>query len=62
MPGYGILPFDEGTGLLHWTWAAERLEHSHDHWLATTCSDGRPVVFGLTDDDFTGSPTRWTFD
>ncbi|MGH9084095.1 MAG: pyridoxamine 5'-phosphate oxidase family protein, partial [Acidimicrobiales bacterium] len=44
MPGYGILPFDEGTGLLPWTWAAERLEHSHDYWLATCCSDGRPHV------------------
>ena len=44
MPGYGILPFDEGTGLLPWTWAGERLEHSHDYWLATTCADGRPHV------------------
>ncbi|MEX2293275.1 MAG: pyridoxamine 5'-phosphate oxidase family protein [Acidimicrobiales bacterium] len=44
MPGYGILPFDEGTGLLPWTWANERLEHSHDYWLATTCSDGRPHI------------------
>ena len=44
MPGYGILPFDEGTGLLPWIWASERLEHSHDYWLATTCEDGRPHV------------------
>lgn len=44
MPGYGILPAAEGTGLLPWSWASERLEHSHDYWLATTCADGRPHV------------------
>jgi general stress protein 26 len=44
MPGYGILPHDEGTGLLPWTWAAERLLHSHDYWLATISRDGRPHV------------------
>ena len=44
MPGYGILPFDEGTGLLPWSWADERLLHSHDYWLATACEDGRPHV------------------
>ena len=25
MPGYGIAGPDEGSGLLHWSWAAERL-------------------------------------
>ena len=44
MPGYGILPHDEGTGLLPWTWATERLLHSHDYWLATIRRDGRPHV------------------
>lgn len=44
MPGYGILPFDEGTGLLPWSWADERLLHSHDYWLATTYEDARPHV------------------
>ena len=44
MPGYGLLPDDEGTGLLPWSWAAERLEHSHDYWLATIREDGRPHV------------------
>jgi PPOX class probable F420-dependent enzyme len=44
MPGYGIRPPDEGTGLLPWSWAVERLARSHDHWVATTCSDGRPHV------------------
>ena len=33
MPGYGILPAGEGTGLLPWEWAVERLARSHDYWL-----------------------------
>jgi PPOX class probable F420-dependent enzyme len=44
MPGYGVLPAEEGTGLLSWTDAERRLTHSHDYWLATTWSDGRPHV------------------
>lgn len=44
MPGYGILPHDEGTGLLPWSWASERLLHSHDYWLATVTPEGRPHV------------------
>jgi len=44
MPGYGIVGPDEGTGLLPWSWAVERLIASHDYWLATTCPDGRPHV------------------
>jgi Pyridoxamine 5'-phosphate oxidase len=44
MPGYGILGPDEGTGLLPWSWAAERLTSSHDYWLATVWPDGRPHV------------------
>lgn len=42
MPGYGILPADEGTGLLPWSWALERLRASHDYWVATVWPDGRP--------------------
>ena len=42
MPGYGILGADEGTGLLPWSWARERLERSHDYWVATVWPDGRP--------------------
>ncbi|MFJ1707869.1 pyridoxamine 5'-phosphate oxidase family protein [Kitasatospora sp. NPDC088346] len=42
MPGYGILPADEGTGLLPWSWACERLTGSHDYWLSTVRPDGRP--------------------
>src|SRR3954470_14425664 len=44
MPGYGTLPEGEGTGLLPWSWAVERLERTHDFWLATVWPDGRPHV------------------
>jgi hypothetical protein len=42
MPGYGILGADEGSGLLPWSWAEQRLKSSHDYWLATVWPDGRP--------------------
>jgi hypothetical protein len=42
MPGYGTLGPSEGTGLLPWSWALERLRSSHDYWLATARPDGRP--------------------
>lgn len=45
MPGYGIAGADEGSGLLPWSWAEERLAASHDYWVATVRpSDGRPHV------------------
>ncbi len=45
MPGYGIAGADEGSGLLPWTWAEERLASSRDYWVATVRpSDGRPHV------------------
>ncbi|MGZ4592416.1 MAG: pyridoxamine 5'-phosphate oxidase family protein [Actinomycetes bacterium] len=44
MPGYGILPDDEGTGLLHWADVEARLAASHDYWVATSWPDGRPHV------------------
>src|SRR5436190_21807992 len=44
MPGYGILPETEGTGLLSWSWAVERLTASHDYWLATGDAGGDPHV------------------
>lgn len=53
MPGYGILPADQGTGLLPWSWALERLRGSHDYWVATVWPDGRPhtmPVWGAWDD------------
>ncbi len=42
MPGYGTLPAEEGTGLLPWSWAEERLVRSHDYWLATVVPSGAP--------------------
>lgn len=44
MPGYGIAAADEGSGLLAWSWAVERLVRSHDYWFATVRPDGRPHV------------------
>jgi Pyridoxamine 5'-phosphate oxidase len=42
MPGYDLRGPEEGTGLLPWSWAEERLTASHDYWLATVWPDGRP--------------------
>jgi PPOX class probable F420-dependent enzyme len=44
MPGYGIAGPGEGTGLLPWSWAEQRLASSHDYWVATVSPDGRPHV------------------
>ncbi len=44
MPGYGVLGPTEGTGLLAWAWAADRLTGSHDYWLATVRPGGAPHV------------------
>src|SRR3982074_838718 len=54
MPGYGVLEADQGSGLLPWSGARERLERSHDYWVATTRPDGRPhvmPVWGIFVDD-----------
>jgi Pyridoxamine 5'-phosphate oxidase len=44
MPGYGIAGPSEGTGLLPWAWATDRLIHSRNYWLATVWPDHRPHV------------------
>ena len=44
MPGYGVLPADQGSGLLPWAEAERRLTASHDFWCATVRPDGRPHV------------------
>jgi PPOX class probable F420-dependent enzyme len=44
MPGYGILPADQGSGLLPWAEAERRLTVAHDYWLATVRPDGAPHV------------------
>ena len=38
------------SGLKQWSWALERLEKSHNYWIATSRPDGRPhlmVVWGI---------------
>jgi len=42
MPGYGIRPAEEGSGLLDWAWALRRLTDSHEYWVASVRPDGRP--------------------
>ena len=42
MPGYGIVGEAEGSGLLDWEWAAERLGQSRHYWLSSVRPDGRP--------------------
>src|SRR4030081_811290 len=42
MPGYGMLPAEQGSGLLSWSWAEERLSKSRNYWLVSTWPDGRP--------------------
>ncbi len=62
MPGYGIREPTEGTGLLPWSWATERLTTSHDYWLATVSEIGAPhvmPVWGLwLDETFRFSSSR----
>jgi PPOX class probable F420-dependent enzyme len=52
MPGYGIQGPDEGSGLLPWSWAEERLTASRNYWIASLWPDGRPhsmPVWGVWD-------------
>jgi len=42
MPGYGMQPAGEGTGLLPWSWAEERLVASRNYWVVSRWPDGRP--------------------
>jgi PPOX class probable F420-dependent enzyme len=44
MPGYGVLPADQGSGLIPWAELERRLTVSHDYWVATARPDGRPHV------------------
>ena len=52
MPGYGILGPDEGSGLLPWSWAEERLTASRNYWVTSLWPGGRPhsmPVWGVWD-------------
>jgi Pyridoxamine 5'-phosphate oxidase len=44
MPGYGVLPADQGSGLIPWAEAERRLTASHDYWCATVRPGGAPHV------------------
>ena len=44
MPGYGTRPADEGTGLLPWSWAEERLVASRNYWMVTVWPDSTDNV------------------
>jgi hypothetical protein len=53
MPGYGIMAASEGSGLLPWSWAAERLTRSRNYWVSSVWPNGRPhtmPVWGMWDD------------
>jgi hypothetical protein len=48
-PDVPAMPKD-ASGLKPWAWARERLEKSHNYWIATSWPDGRPhlmVVWGV---------------
>jgi hypothetical protein len=43
-------PSDQTTGLKPWAWALERLENSHNYWIATSRPEGSPhlmLVWGI---------------
>lgn len=53
MPGYGIAEAAQGSGLLPWSWAAERLTRSRNYWVVSVWPDGWPhtmPVWGMWDD------------
>ncbi|MDQ4142218.1 MAG: pyridoxamine 5'-phosphate oxidase family protein [Actinomycetota bacterium] len=54
MPDYGVVGPSEGTGLLPWSWAVERLSASRYYWVGTVGPDGSPhasAVWGIWHDD-----------
>jgi nitroimidazol reductase NimA-like FMN-containing flavoprotein (pyridoxamine 5'-phosphate oxidase superfamily) len=54
MPGYGLLPANQGSGLLPWSWAEERFGASRNYWVATVTPGGRPhamPVWGVWSED-----------
>ena len=42
MPGYGIQGPGEGSGLLSWAWADQRLTAARYYWVTSLWPDGRP--------------------
>ena len=52
MPGYGTKRAAEGSGLLPWSWAADRLSTAKNYWVVTLGPDGFPhstPVWGIWD-------------
>ena len=52
MPGYEIQAPGDGSGLLAWEWAEQRLNDSEHYWLSTVRPDGRPhamPIWGVWD-------------
>ena len=43
MPGYGIAGRTQGSGLLPWSWAAERLTSARNYWVIVGLA-GRPAA------------------
>ena len=49
-PDMTAMPSDPSEGLKPWSWALERIEKSHNYWIATARPDGRPhlmLVWGI---------------
>ena len=42
MPGDGVLPADQGKGLLPWNWAVEHLQAARTYFVSTVQADGQP--------------------
>ncbi len=49
MPGYGIVGPTQGSGLLPWSWAEQRLAASRNYWVASSWPDGRPHAMPVAD-------------
>jgi hypothetical protein len=47
MPGYGVVPANEGSGLLPWSWAEDKLRGSHEAQLG---SEGVTATMTATGD------------
>ncbi|HYL61472.1 MAG TPA: pyridoxamine 5'-phosphate oxidase family protein [Candidatus Methylomirabilis sp.] len=64
-PDFTEIPKDPRSGLKPWSWAVERLQKSHNYWIATSRPDGRAhlmLVWGVWWEDAlwfsTGPNTR----
>lgn len=54
MPGYGIQPAEEGSGLLPWEHLSQRMAAARNYWVSSTRPDGSPhaaPVWGVWHED-----------